>query len=440
MHGLDPALGSKLPDTSFRLPPLQGDNLDEHFYRLGSHVAEPWLSHAKTFSTSELPPKPEYWEIRSGWTKYTFVPDGASYSEPVDYPMHEGEPERLLAFDVETLPKYHPYAIMACAASPNAWYSWVSPWLLEETQEPKQLIPIGNPAVPRIVVGHNVSYDRARILEEYDIGGTETRFLDTMALHVAVTGISSHQRPEWMKYRKSKEKQIEQHEEATEVMYDLIGQVEEREKEEVDPTKKEELQRVRLEMLESVSQLSENAEQLAHEESEVTIEKRWEELTSVNSLRDVAKLHCDITMDKEIRNDFMTSTPQEIRDNLHDYLDYCCSDVDTTHRVYAVVLPAFLQACSHPVSFAGVLEMGSSFLTVNQEWERYLERAEGVYRQMEEGIKQKLKELAEHARLQIDDPEKRQQDPWLSQLDWTPKQAKESRGVITRQQVRLFSL
>ncbi|EKM83381.1 hypothetical protein AGABI1DRAFT_123715 [Agaricus bisporus var. burnettii JB137-S8] len=434
MHGLDPGQGSKLADTGFRLPPLQGNNLDEHFYRLGSHTAEPWLHLAKSFSTSQLPPKPEHWEIRSGWTKYTFVPDGASYSEPVDYPMHDGEAEQVLCFDVESLPKYHPYAIMACAASPNAWYSWISPWLLEESQNSKQLIPLGDPRVSRVVVGHNVSYDRARVLEEYDIGGTETRFLDTMALHVAVTGISSHQRPEWMKYRKSKEKQVEQREEATEVMYDLIRQVEEREKEEVDPTKREELQRVRQEMLESVSQLSDDAEQLIQEDSEVTIEKRWEELTSVNSLREVAKLHCGITMDKEIRNDFMTSTPQEIKDNIHDYLDYCSSDVDTTHRVYAVVLPAFLQACSHPVSFAGALEMGSSFLTVNQEWERYLERAEGVYRQMEEGVKQKLKELAENARPLMDEPEKWQQDPWFSQLDWTPKQAKESRGITVQPQ------
>lgn len=428
MHNLDPAQGSQLPDTGFRLPPLQGANIDEHFYRLGSHVAEPWLQQAKSFASIQLPPKPEDWDIRSGWTKYTYVPDGASYSEPVDFPVHNGKPEQMLVFDVETLPKYNPYAVMACAATSNAWYTWISPWLLDETEDPVQLIPLGDPTVPRVVVGHNVSYDRARLLEEYNVGGTANRYLDTMALHVAVTGISSHQRPEWMKYRKSKEKQLEQQEEAIEVMYDLIRQVEEREKEEVDPSKRDELQRVRDEMLESVNQLSDSNSQLMEEQNEVAVE-RWEELTSVNSLRDVAKLHCGISLDKEIRSDFMTSTPQDIRDNIHNYLDYCCSDVDVTHRVYAVTLPAFLQACPHPASFAGVLEMGSSFLTVNQEWERYLERAESIYRQMEEGIKQKLKGIAEGARQFLETPEVWQDDPWLSQLDWTPKVAGKSRGV-----------
>ncbi|KAJ3574982.1 hypothetical protein NP233_g1401 [Leucocoprinus birnbaumii] len=429
MHNLDPAQGSQLPDTAFRLPPLQGANLDEHFYRLGSHAAEPWLQQAKTFASIKLPPRPEHWDIRSGWTKYTYVPDGASYSEPVDFPMHEGNPEQMLVFDVETMPNYHPYAIMACAATSNAWYTWISPWLLQETEDPVHLIPLGEPNVPRVVVGHNVSYDRQRILDEYNITGSATRFLDTMALHVAVTGISSHQRPEWMKYRKSKEKQLEQQEEAIEVMYDLISQVEEREKEETDPAKREEMRNVRDEMLQSVNQLAESNNQLMEEQDEIA-EKRWEELTSVNSLREVANLHCGVSMDKEIRSDFMTSTPQDIRDNIHDYLDYCSSDVDVTHRVYAVTLPAFLQACPHPVTFAGILEMGSSFLTVNQEWERYLERAEGLYREMEEGIKQKLRDIAEGARTFLDTPDAWQDDPWLSQLDWTPKVAKKSRGVF----------
>ncbi len=439
MHNLDPAQGSLLPDIGFRLPPLQGANLDEHFYRLGSHLAGPWLQRAESFSSVQLPPKPEHWEIRSGWTKYTYMPDGASYSEPADFPIHGKQPEDMLVFDVETMPKHHPYAIMACAASSSAWYSWISPWLLEETVDPNQLIPLGSSHVPRVVVGHNVSYDRARVLEEYNVEGTATRYLDTMALHVAVTGISSHQRPEWMKYRKTKEKQVEQHGEAIEVMYDLIRQVEEREKEENDPAKKEEMRRVREEMMESVSQLSGDIDEVVGEDSEVSEERRWEDLTSANSLKDVAKLHCGILMDKETRNDFMTSTPQEIRENIRDYLDYCCSDVDVTHRVFAVVLPAFLKACPHPVSFAGVLEMGSSFLTVNQEWESYLAKAESAYKKMEEGVKEKLRKMAEGARLLVDEPEKWQQDPWLSQLDWTPKVAGKSRGVIDLSQVCSFT-
>ena len=429
MHGLDPTQGSVLPDIGFQLPSLQGSNISEHFHRIGAHASEPWLTIANDFASLQLPPKPDNWHIQSGWTKYYHLSNGLSYSEHVDVPTHDGKPENMLVFDVETMPNYHPYAVMACASSGNAWYAWISPWLLGESEDPQQLISLGDPTTPRVVVGHNVSYDRGRVLEEYSLDPSANRFIDTMALHVAVSGISSHQRPAWMKYRKLKDTEDEQREEAVEAVKDLLSSVDKRQSEEVDTVKQEELRRLRQDMEDSLLLLQ--AENGDVEVSEADISsKRWEELTSANSLADVAKLHCGIEMDKTIRKDFMTSDSQHIRDNLTDYLDYCAHDVSVTHSVYAVTLPAFLIACPHPISFAGILTMGSSFLTVDQNWESYLEKAETVYREMEETVETKLRKLAEDARLLMDgDDKKWVDDPWLSQLDWTPKIAGKSRGV-----------
>lgn len=343
----------------------------------------------------------------------------------------------MLTFDVETMPPFHPYAIMACAASGNAWYAWISPWLLGETEDPQQLIPLGDPKISRVVVGHNVSYDRGRVLEEYSLEGTRNRFIDTMALHVAVKGISSHQRPAWMKYRKLKQTEQQQQQEARETVMDLLEDYDQKHSDEVDGVKKEELRRLRQEMEESLPGLHDAEADGGATEVDLS-SKRWEDLTSANSLADVAKLHCGILMDKTIRNDFMTHTPADIRDNLADYLGYCANDVDVTHQVYAKAFPAFLQACPHPVSFAGILTMGSSFLPVNEEWEVYLERAEVVYREMEEGVKAKLKTLAEEAKEMMDlegEGGRWKDDVWLSQLDWTPKVAGKSRGIDPLQSV-----
>src|SRR6266852_4757012 len=193
MHGLDPKNCSMLPNIAFTLPPLQGHDIDQHFLRIGEHAARPWFGLATDLIKARLPPPPDHWEIQAGWTKYHYRPDGSSFSEHIEFPCHNGNPETMLVFDVETMPEYHPYAVLACAATPNGWYSWISPWLLDQSKHPGQLIPLGDPSVARIVVGHNVSYDRARISEEYSLADSRTRFLDTMALHVAVKGISSHQ-------------------------------------------------------------------------------------------------------------------------------------------------------------------------------------------------------------------------------------------------------
>ncbi|KAI5119106.1 hypothetical protein M0805_004876 [Coniferiporia weirii] len=418
-HGLDSSQGSVLPNTDFTLPPLQGRSIDEHFHRIGSEAAQPWLGLAKRFAEAQVPPRPEDWHVHSGWTKYHYREDGSSFHELVFAPEEE-----MLSFDVETMPAHHPYAVMACAMSRNHWYSWVSPWLLGETDDPQQLISLGSPKEHRVVIGHNVSYDRARVLEEYRIDGSNTRFIDTMSLHVAVKGISSHQRPAWMKYRKSKKEEEERMDEAYEAVKEIIHNTEEQHSLEVDTVKRADLRRLQQQIEESLPQLIADDESGEAESSS----KRWEDITSANSLADVAKLHCGIDIDKEIRNDFMTHTREEILDNLQDYMEYCSKDVEVTHAVYAKVFPEFLRACPSPVSFAGVMTMGSSFLTVNEQWEDYLKNAEGVYRELDKKVKKRLVELAEQAKALMEDGSWRN-DVWLSQLDWTPKVAGKSRGI-----------
>ncbi|KAH9926851.1 gamma DNA-directed DNA polymerase [Amylocystis lapponica] len=425
-HGLDPSQGSVLSDIAFTLPPLQGRTLDQHFHRIGASAAEPWLALANTLARAELPPKPDHWHVQAGWTKYLYLADGSIYSTHVDQPEHDGRPEDMLVFDVETLPAHGPYAVMACAVSPHAWYSWLSPWLLGESADPQQLIALGAPSVPRVVVGHNVSYDRGRIREEYSIAPTRTRFVDTMALHVAVKGISSNQRPAWNKYRKSKDKERERREEAVDTVVELMRQAEERREVETDPAVRADLDRLLREMEESLPMLQ--AEEEVEPEEDLSAQ-RWEDLTSANSLADVAKLHCDITMDKETRDDFMKCSPAEIAENVQDYLNYCSNDVAVTHAVFSKTLPAFLAACPSPVSFAGILTMGSSLLTVNQEWEAYLVNAERTYKDLEDKVKARLLDLAHQAKELIVN-EKWKDDVWLSQLDWTPKVVGKSRGIL----------
>jgi len=434
MHGLDPKSGSVLPNIALTLPPLQGYTIDQHFHRVGVRAAQPWSGLAVDLMEAQLPPLPDQWQIQAGWTKYHYHLDGSSFSEYVEFPHHDGKPETMLVFDVETMPGYHPYAVLACAASPNGWYSWISPWLFDQCADPKQLVPLGDPDVARIVVGHNVSYDRARIREEYSLAGSRTRFLDTMALHVAVKGISSHQRPEWMKHRKSRARERELAAEAKEAVVALLQETRSRQAFEQDGAKKEELHAMRTAIEESLS-LNTDPNEDTREEAE---SKTWEDITSANSLTDVARLHCGIEMDKAARNDFMECQPAEILENVHDYLNYCANDVSVTHRVYAKVLPEFLESCPTPASFSGMLTMGSSFLTVNEGWEKYLEDAERTYRSLEEGVKKRLVNLAVEARSMMEN-EKWKDDVWLRQLDWTPKVAGKSRGVGISESVGLLS-
>ncbi|KAK5119048.1 hypothetical protein LTR62_000259 [Meristemomyces frigidus] len=360
----------------FELPDLQGATLDEHFYRLGMDSAEEYLKLAKQYARASPPPKPRKWVRRSGWTKY--YADGNT--EAVDAPDAD-----MLTFDTEVMWHETQFPAMACAASADHWYAWLSPWLLGETENDRHLIPLGDTTKPRIVVGHNVGYDRARIAEEYSLKQTRNFFIDTMSLHVAVNGMCSRQRPNWTKARKAREMQDKYSKDSE---YDDLGP-----------------------LIESPGSIEDE-------------EDLWIGRSSANSLRDVAKFHCNITIDKTQREWFGELDREGIREKLDELMDYCAADVDVTHKVYKRVFPNFLETCPHPVSFAALRHLSTEILPVNKGWDSYLENAEATYQKLSSGVEERLKHLAEKALEHKDNPDIYQKDPWLCQLDWSGQEVR----------------
>ncbi|KAI0128347.1 DNA polymerase gamma [Xylariales sp. AK1849] len=365
---------------AFDVPPIHGQTLDEHFHKLGVDCAEPFLTHAKQFARENAPPRPRRWVRRSGWTKY--YPDGRA--EPVEAPD-----DHMLCFDTEVMWKESSFAVMACAMSPTAWYAWLSPWLLGESKSDNHLIPLGDPTKDRIIVGHNIGYDRARILEEYDLEQTRNSFLDTMSLHVAVNGMCSQQRPTWMKHKKSRE------------LRDKIAK---------------ETDNIELANLMASNNFREEEEEL------------WVERSSVNSLRDVAKFHLNVTLDKAARDEFGESDRAEILGRLDHLLDYCAADVAITHRVYKIVFPNFLETCPHPVSFAALRHLSSVILPVDKSWDTYIANAEATYHRLSDAVTDRLIGLTDQALKAKGDSEKWGNDPWLRQLDWSGQEIKMVKG------------
>ncbi|KAK4048004.1 DNA-directed DNA polymerase gamma mip1 [Microbotryomycetes sp. JL201] len=406
-HGLaSPDATSKQaqePAIDFQLPQLQGPTLSHHFHALGMYSAEPYLSLAREFAEMELPPMPDKdrWMCMSGWTKYS--PDGCWESVSGLSPDSQA-----IVFDVETLPyQGGNFPILAVAVAKDGWYAWSSPWLTGEDASPNHLIPFPTRASPnspssdlfeipedpaRLIIGHNVLYDRARMASEYKIRRPATRFLDTLSLHVAVSGLTNPQRPAWLQYRKKLRESEENGE------HD-----------------------------------SGSAQTPANIQSKPVpvAPKTWREVGAVNSLAEVARLHCGTKMDKTARDILIDphTTIEDIRADFESIADYCARDVQTTLDVFRAVLPKFLSTCPHPASFAGILLMSQPILPVDEHWPRYLERAEQTYQSRSQEVKEALKMLAEEARGKFEKIDEQgrfawEDDVWLRQLDWSPKRAR----------------
>lgn len=359
---------------------MTGRDLEEHFLRIGIEQSGTYLQKAKDLASVHLPPQPKRWSRKSGWTRYDH---NTGKQQAVEYPL-----EDVLTFDVETAVAVGPQAIMATAASPQAWYSWTSPYLFGESDHPNHLIPLGKTGRERIVVGHNVGYDRARILEEYSTTHSKFGFLDTMSMHIAVSGLCSQQRPAWM----------------TEIKRRNMGRVSQSSHSSVESD-------TALDRVSHTMDVGSNS---------------FFDVSALNSLKDVVKFHCNIDLDKSTRDILVEGQLADVRENFDELMQYCSTDVEMTHRVFKVLWPKFHENCPHPVSFAGMLQMGNSILTVNERWEQYLANSVAKHKELEDMLDVKLQELAENARSLIGRDEEWQMDPWLSQLDWhvNPRQRK----------------
>lgn len=80
-----------LKDVDFRIPPLKGNNIEEHFKIIGEEQVKPYKELlVKLLKTTIVLPKK--WEMNVGWTRY--VP--GHEPESVPYPLEEA-----IVFDVE---------------------------------------------------------------------------------------------------------------------------------------------------------------------------------------------------------------------------------------------------------------------------------------------------------------------------------------------------
>ncbi|CAJ0966515.1 unnamed protein product [Ranitomeya imitator] len=74
----------------------------------------------------------------------------------------------------------------------------------------------------------------------------------------------------------------------------------------------------------------------------------------------------------------------------------------TYYPVEGQIGPGYLDGivrlrCPHPVTLAGMLEMGVSYLPVNQNWEKYLDEAQITYEELQKEMKKSLMNLANDA-------------------------------------------
>lgn len=284
----------------------------------------------------------------------------------VDSPL-EGE----MVMDVETFYQVDNGVVMAAAVTLEAWYVWLHPSVVNpELEYFPTTVPIGN---GKIVVNHNPKFDSARVTETYTAGNGNL-YLDTQSMHISICGMSSQQRKVYKSW--------------------IAGKA--------------------------------------------SYANKWAINTSANNLIDVYNLHCmplvKLTADdKTTRNIFMTATScRQFNYLIGELLDYNLRDVELTHELASFLLPKYRRSQPSLISFAGHLLLNKSFLPVPDEWDNQLLEAEKLYQSRQKSLKSLFNEIAKQLVNCFCDGtllwSTIQDDPWLSQLDWTPAKTGPTKG------------
>lgn len=361
-HNINVNENVAIKEANFELPPLEGMNLEEHFYNIAEEQSKPYRELVQNL-LKHMPKKPIQWILQEGWTKYT----------------NNGTPQKVLfpeedafVFDAEVCMSAGKGPTMATAVSNKAWYGWVSKSLIDSSSKPiksheyfeNELIPLesstdmnedtSNLKKQKIMIGHNVSYDRALIKEQYWLKQTGLRFIDTMSLHVCISGLTSYQRAV-LKAGKDDENQ-----------------------------------------------------------------EPWKAVGSLNSLSEVYKLYCGKEIKKDLRNTFVEGSISEVKSDFQNLMDYCSNDVEATYFVLKKMFPLFLERFPHPVTLAGMLELGMAYLPVNSNWKQYLSNSQEAYEDLEIESRLLLARRADQA-CQLLHDEKYKEDIWMWDQDWQVK-------------------
>lgn len=302
-------------------------NAAKIFHQMSVNLTKPYLTKTNALASSKLPPKPSDWEFKSGWYRY----EEGKKPEKVSHPLEDS-----ISFDIELLYKISSFPTLATCSSPKAWYGWVSPYLTGETSTPSDLIPLNPENEDKIIIGHNVNFDRSKVLDDYiSYKNSNSFYIDTISLFHSRYGTPTIRKPS-----------------------------------------------VFVKAAESLFKGNEAPKLLdiytpADYQLHTLYQKQFGEV-----------------MNKDVRSFFDSTSKDLIVNEFQNCMNYCADDVIKTHRLFAEFWKTFYADLNHPMEFFALKEMGNNKVTLNKSnWDEFDNNCNGEIEQATKRYKDELKKL-----------------------------------------------
>ena len=351
-----------LYDQDFKVPELLGKDIEEHFENMSHQLVGNLRELLDKFAAIKTPKFPAHFNFfEDDYTSrvhgwYRYIDKEEGYWEQCDEIS-----EKVAVFDCETFVQSPcgNWAVIGTAVTEHYYYLWIHKSFHYDMEFEKELIDLGNTV--EIVIGHNVCFDYARVSDTYKLSRPRYRYIDTRSMFNICHGLTSS----------------------------LMGLFEDE----------------------------------GFDEKKNPYCKYGSKADLVSAYNFYFRHDAPMKKDaKEIRDVFVDcSTIKEMhdiagRDKLY---EYAMRDVYYTFKLFSAVWEEYCFHCPTDTALTAMTILGSPKITLDERWYEWFENCEKEFHKDQKFIADTFQEMADET---VAYPEKGviiEDDPWLSQMDWS---------------------
>ena len=347
-----------LPSDIFPVDNLIGKDIDEHFHNISKKITGNLKSKLSKFCNIKLPTLPSnYNNISPGWNIWDNIKK--EWQTCIN-----GILEDIAIFDVETFvqsPEGN-WSVLGTAVTEKTYYIWAHEAFLEpEYTFRKELIDPG-PFV-KILIGHNVCFDHARVKQSYSLSDSPYTWIDTRSMFNICHGLTSDLMTLFDQHGFDKPQNP----------YSKYG--------------------AKADLVSAYNFYYRHSEPM--HKSDKKIRDVFVKCESIKEMHEVAG-------DKSV------------------LMDYAIKDTYYTFKLFSKLFPEYLWHCPSEIALAAMAILGNPHLPLDNNFWEWFENCEKLFHEKQKyigdtfrEIADKIMELYELDEIDIDG------DPWISQLDWS---------------------
>jgi DNA polymerase gamma 1 len=149
----------------------------------------------------------------------------------------------------------------------------------------------------------------------------------------------------------------------------------------------------------------------------------WRQRVSKNSLGAVHSKLCGeqttLKLNKSMQDVFVKENIEVIREHFQSLTQYCAEDVQATFEVFKELYPIFRKRFPHPITYVGMMEMGSAYLPITENWRLFYQKCNEDAAQLNDKSARGLAQAALDIAKTLSSENKYENDPWMWPCEWT---------------------